>query len=48
MIFMHSEKFDLVKKYYKMGFWNERKVRDAVTKGWITSDEFYEITGKDF
>lgn len=44
---MHSEKFDMVKKFYKTKMWNEQQVRNAVTKGWITVPEFKEITGKD-
>ena len=44
----HSPKFETVKKYYKMKIWEERKVRDAVAKGWITADEFQEITGKPY
>lgn len=41
----HSEKYETVKKYYKMKMWDERKVRLAVEKGWITRSEFEEITG---
>lgn len=40
-----SAKFDLVKDYYKTGFWTEEQVRNAVEKGWISSKEFKEITG---
>lgn len=43
---MHSEKFELVKKYYKSHLWNEAQTRNAVSKHWITEIEFYEITGK--
>lgn len=43
---MHSKNFEKVKKYYKMKMWNEQRVRNAVTSGWITEDEFYKITGK--
>lgn len=42
---MHSEKFDLVNKYYKTHLWTEQQTRNAVAKGWITEDEFEEITG---
>jgi hypothetical protein len=41
----HSEKYKLVANYYNRKLWNESKVRNAVIKGWITSDEFTEITG---
>ncbi len=49
----HSPKYDLVKSYYdlfvessgKRG-WSKDKVRNAVVKGWITADEYEEITGE--
>ena len=44
----HSEKFEMVKDFYDQGLWNEKKVRNAVVKGWITAEEFKEITGKDY
>lgn len=45
---MHSKKFDTVKWYYDIGAWDEKKVRNAVVKGWITEAEFEEITGKPY
>lgn len=45
---MHSEKFDKVKFYYDTGRWSISKVRDAVAKGWITEQEFREITERDY
>ena len=44
----HSEKYNIVKQYFKMMFWDETRVRNAVVKGWITADEFKEITGMDY
>lgn len=41
-----SKHYNLVKRNYDNGFWNIDKVRDAVVKGWITADEFHEITGE--
>ena len=43
---MHSDKYELVKKYYKFHLWSETQTRNAVRKGWITDTEFQEITGK--
>ena len=43
-----SEKFEEVKKYFDMGTWSEKKVRNAVVKGWITAAEFQTITGKAY
>lgn len=41
-----SKYYKLVKKNYNSGFWSIDKVRDAVVKGWITAEEFQEITGE--
>lgn len=45
---VHSNHFDQVKNYFNMKMWNETRVRNAVKMGWITEDEFTEITGKDY
>ena len=42
----HSKNFEKVKKYYDDGFWDIAKVKNAVIKGWITVDEYFEITGE--
>ena len=39
-------KYERIKKYYDEGLWNIDRVRDAVTKGFITEDQFEEITGQ--
>jgi uncharacterized XkdX family phage protein len=44
----HSDKYETVKKYYTMGMWDKQRVRNAVTKGWITEEEFTEITGEPY
>lgn len=44
----HSEKYDIVKRYYKNKLWDEKRVRMAVEKGWITAEEFEEITGMKY
>ena len=41
-----SKYYNLVKKNYDNGFWSIDKVRNAVVKGWITIDEYEEITGE--
>ncbi|MBE6784039.1 MAG: XkdX family protein [Ruminococcaceae bacterium] len=38
-------RFEKVKKYFENGLWNVQRVANAVIKGWITVDEFREITG---
>ncbi len=42
----HSPKFELVKRYYDEGRWSKKAVHNAVGKGWITADEYEEITGE--
>ena len=41
-------KYNLVKGYYDGGLWSLERVKNAVVKGWITSDEYKEITGFDY
>ncbi len=43
-----SSKYSKVKSYYDKGLWTASQVRNAVVKGWITAEEFAEITGKDY
>ena len=43
---MHSKHFKKVKTYYDEGLWSKRQVRDAVKKGWITEEEYFEIVGE--
>ena len=44
----HSKKYEKVKYYYDNGYWNIEMVRNAVVKGWITEEEFAEITGENY
>lgn len=43
-----SAKFSLVKGYYVSGAWSEYRVAMAVEKGWITAEEYEEITGSEY
>ena len=40
----HSKNYEKVKTYYDKGLWSIERVRQAVVKGWITEEEFTEIT----
>ena len=42
----HSAKYEEVLRFYRSRLWSERMTRNAVVKGWITAEEFEEITGK--
>ena len=41
-----SPKFNKVKNYYDKGLWNKQMVANAVTKRWITAEEYEIITGE--
>ena len=43
-----SANFEKVKYYYDNSLWNIDRVKKAVTKGWITEEEYKEITGEDY
>lgn len=40
-----SKKYCKVKEYFEKGLWGVDRVSNAVIKGWITTEEFTEITG---
>lgn len=42
----HSEKYEMVKGYYDEGRWKKKAVRNAVARGYITGEEYQEITGE--
>lgn len=44
----HSKNYDKVNRFYKTKLWDEARVRNAVVKGWITEEEFAEITGSTY
>lgn len=44
---MKSSKFDKLKRYYDAKLWNKTNLKMAVKKGWITEEEYKEITGED-
>mgnify|MGYP002524246617 CR=1 FL=1 len=44
----HSKNFEKVKYYYETRRWDEYRVSEAVKKGWITAEEYEEITGQPY
>lgn len=44
----HSPNFDKVKFYYDHGLWTIDQLRKAIEKGWITEEEYFEITGENY
>lgn len=43
-----SKHYNKVKKWYDMGMWGIEAVQNAVKKGWITKEEYREITGDGY
>lgn len=47
-----SKKYKMVKNWYTSGVFDEettrKMIRDAVEKGWITKEEYAEITGEKY
>lgn len=43
-----KSRFEQVKDYYDNGLWKIKRVRNAVEKGWISPENFKEITGEDY
>lgn len=40
--------YEKIKRWYELGLWSEKQVREAVAKNVITPEQFKEITGKDY
>ncbi len=40
--------YEKIKKYYEQGLWNKQRVREAVAKGIINTEQFRNITGKNY
>ncbi len=40
-----SKRYLKVKSYFDNGLWSLERVENAVAKGWITAEEFSEISG---
>ena len=40
---MKSEKYLKLREYYELGLWDERKLKGAVSHGWISEEEYEEI-----
>ena len=41
-------KFERVKYYFEAGHWSALMVKNAVKKGWITKDQYTEITNEEY
>lgn len=44
----HSPNYNKVKNYYDKSLWSIDRVYNAVVKGWITPEEYEEITGQPY
>ena len=43
-----SNYFEKIKKWYNMGIFKDKQVRDCVIKGQLTEEEYTLITGKEY
>lgn len=43
-----SRYYEKLKGYYDAGLWDLERMHNAVVKGWITADEYQEITGEEY
>lgn len=43
-----SKDFLKIKEYYDNGLWSKERVKNMVTKGIITKDEYEEIVGDKY
>jgi uncharacterized XkdX family phage protein len=43
-----SADFAKLKEYFDGGLWTKKQIGDAVSKGWITAEEYRGITGEDY
>lgn len=44
----HSKNFNKIKNYYDKKLWDKQRVYNMVAKGWITAEEYMEITGEEY
>lgn len=42
---MASSRYDLLKKYYDMGIYNDENMKVFVACGWLIPEEYKQITG---
>lgn len=40
--------FETLKNCYENGIWTKSQISDAVIKGWITAEEYKEITKEEY
>lgn len=40
--------YDIIKRNYERGLWSKPNVRMAVRKGFITKEQYAEITGEQY
>ena len=43
-----SAKYEMLKNFYDEGLWDQERLKSAVSKNWITAEEYKLITGEDY
>lgn len=45
---MHSPRYYDLRRHFENGLWADVSLRKAVVVGWITEEEYENITGKEY
>ncbi|MBR0378943.1 MAG: XkdX family protein [Mogibacterium sp.] len=43
-----SKDYEIIRTWYEMGLWDDRKLKNAVARGKITASEYKAITGTEY
>ena len=43
-----SDNFEMLKKFFDEGLWDQKRLKNAVVKNWITKEEYKLIAGEDY
>ncbi len=43
-----SAKYEMLKNFYEEDLWDQERLKNAVSKNWITAEEYKLITGEDY
>ena len=43
-----SDNFEMLERFFDEGLWDQKRLKNAVIKNWITKEEYKLITGEDY
>lgn len=41
-------KYEQVARYYESGIWSQERLKGAVSRGWISAEEYKALTGEEY